>query len=127
MNEKKEKVKILVVDDNKFARMSISMSLDSETYIFIEAADGLDGLKKLEENPDVKLIIADYYMPNMDGLAMCEEIRKKSDHKKIPIFMVTTESSKAIQEKGKQVGVMAWMCKPVDKQKLMHIINALNI
>ncbi|MBF0299259.1 MAG: response regulator [Oligoflexia bacterium] len=122
-----DKKKILIIDDNKFARMAISSSLDNEVYTFIEAKDGIEGIEKLQQNPDVKLVIADYYMPNMDGLTMCEEIRKNKEYDKIPIFMVTTESSKSIQERGKRAGVMAWMCKPVDKQKLLHILNALNI
>lgn len=112
MNEK-----ILVVDDSATVRDSVKQALLASSFVVIEAVDGLDGLKKLGENSDVKLIICDVNMPNMDGLSMCAKL--KETNSSIPIFMLTTEANAEMKEKGKAYGVRAWMIKPFNGEKMI--------
>ncbi len=66
---------ILVVDDEREIVDAIEFYLKSESYNVIKAYDGLDALEKLIEN-DIKLIIMDIMMPNLDGLKTTMKIRE---------------------------------------------------
>lgn len=106
--------KILVVDDSLTIRGQVKTMLTSNGYEVVEASDGLDGLEKIGQNLDVKLIICDVNMPQMDGLTMCQKVRSKEEFKTVPIFMLTTESSPDMKAKGKEIGITAWIIKPFD-------------
>ncbi len=70
-------MKILLVDDAMFIRMSLEKILDDSEYKFeyIEAGDGIQAIEKYkEENPDI--VIMDISMPNMDGIEAVKSIRE---------------------------------------------------
>ncbi len=69
--------KILVVDDSQIFRKRISDLLAVHQFKVFQAGDGIQALKILKENPDMKMVITDYNMPNMDGLGLIKEIRSR--------------------------------------------------
>ena len=84
--------KILVVDDDEQIRTFLIKSLEFEGYQIISASDGVEGWKILQgEKPD--LVILDVRMPGMDGIEVLEKIRGDTEFKKIPVIMLTGESS----------------------------------
>jgi two-component system chemotaxis response regulator CheY len=117
--------KILLVDDSVTLRMSLKEPLEKEGFEVIEAEDGVDGLKSLDENPDTKLVISDVNMPNMDGLEMVEKIKAIEKYKFIPILMLTTEGAAAVKQKGIELGVKAWAIKPIKAQKIISAAKKL--
>ena len=68
---------VLVVDDSSTMREIVSGYLGKHGFDVALAADGRDGLAQLRADPDIKLVLSDINMPNMDGLAMAEKIRKE--------------------------------------------------
>lgn len=68
---------ILVVDDDSLVRTMISELLYVRQYRVINAADGQTALKVIEQYPEVKLIITDFTMPNMDGCQFCQRVRER--------------------------------------------------
>jgi len=77
--------KILAIDDSKIILKLIESSLESAGFQVITAENGKQGfLKATAEKPD--LIITDIMMPEMDGLTLCEEIRKNPQTQNIPIL-----------------------------------------
>ena len=98
------------------------MLANSEWQI-IEALDGNDGLEKLEANPDVSLIFSDINMPWMNGLEMVEQIKQKEQFKAIPIYMLTTESAPESLEQAKNLGVNAYLVKPIQQAQLLAIVK----
>ena len=76
---------ILVVDDDKEIVKAIEIYLKREGYNVIKAYDGLEAVKKVNENL-VHLVILDIMMPNKDGLSALKEIRKE---KSIPIILLS--------------------------------------
>ncbi|MBF0441497.1 MAG: response regulator [Oligoflexales bacterium] len=115
--------KILIVEDSQDTRTQLANVLLSEKYEVIEAHDGEDGLSKLKSNPDVNLIISDFYMPSMNGLDMCQKIKNEVEFQKIPLMMLTTESSDELRSRGKDVGVLAWIVKPFCASGILNAIN----
>jgi CheY-like chemotaxis protein len=64
--------KILVAEDEPMLRCLIVESLELAGFAVVEAGDGLEALDRLGENPDVRLLLSDVKMPNMDGYALAE-------------------------------------------------------
>ena len=118
-------VKILVVDDSQTARKIVTDQLTKIGMDVIEAEDGNDGLKKLEENPGIQLIFSDINMPWMNGLEMVEKIKELDAYKSLPICMLTTESAVDSREKAKELGVNAFLVKPVKGAQLMAVVKNL--
>lgn len=113
---------ILIVDDAQTIRHLARFALSKGGYSVVEAEDGVQGLKALENNA-VDLIITDLNMPNMNGLDMCKAVKSNDRTKNIPIFMLTTESSQDIAQQGKEIGVMAWIVKPFIPEKLLSAVQ----
>ena len=112
-------IKILFVDDSSTIREMVESSLIEIGYIDIQSAD--DGVEALalcaEEEYD--FIITDINMPNMDGIELISKLRDTLDYMSTPIMVLTTEWSREMKEKGKQVGATSWIVKPFDT-KLLH-------
>ena len=85
----------------------------------------LNGLRVLEQHSDVRLIICDVNMPEMDGITMCENISKDASCNHIPIVMLTTQSSPELKAKGKSFGVIAWVTKPYKPATLLGGIKKI--
>lgn len=102
---------ILIVDDSKLNRETLSRILDSR-YKVVEAENGAVALKRLRKRPDeVILIILDIVMPVMDGFAFMEEIKKDENLKKIPIVVTTTENDFETERKCLSFGVWDFIPK----------------
>lgn len=104
--------KILVVDDSSMIRLIVSKATKKLGYEAIEASNGQEGLDQLQKNDDISLILSDVNMPVMDGLEMVSQIKESESFKYIPIVMLTTESKDSLKQKGRELGVKAWMVKP---------------
>ena len=112
-------IKILYVDDSRLIRDMVESALIEYGYLNIQSAD--DGVEALElsEQEDYDFIITDINMPNMDGLELIRNLRNKLDYISTPILVLTTERSKEMKRKGKEVGATSWMVKPFNA-KLLH-------
>jgi two-component system, chemotaxis family, chemotaxis protein CheY len=119
--------KILIVDDSETIRIQLKTDLtgSDSSYEVIEAYDGLNGLEVLNANKDIKLIICDVNMPEMDGLTMCEEVHKDESFNTIPIIMLTTQCSSEMKTRGKANGVIAWITKPHKPKTLLGGIKKI--
>lgn len=85
---------ILVVDDMRDIRKIVQNFLQKMGFTRIsEAEDGLQAIKHLEAG-EFGLIIADWNMPNMNGLELLDAVRNNDNWKNIPFIMLTAEASK---------------------------------
>lgn len=115
--------KILIVDDSELQRAQIKAVLIGAGHEVIEAGDGSQGLEQLNKNSNVQLIICDVNMPVMDGMTMCIKVSETGKFPNLPIFMLTTETSVDLKERGKKAGVRAWIVKPFVNEKLLGAIS----
>jgi len=114
--------KVLVVDDSNSIRDMVSFTLKSAGFETVEARDGQDGLNKAQGST-FDLVISDVNMPIMDGITLCQELRKLSNFKFTPILMLTTESSGDMKMRGKAAGATGWLVKPFNPEKLLATIK----
>lgn len=115
---------VLIVDDASLIRSVASKAAESVGYNVITASDGTEGLERLKEN-QIDLVFSDVNMPQMGGLEMVEHIKADPANKFLPIVMLTTESSQELKDKGKALGVKAWLVKPFNKDKFLLALEKL--
>jgi two-component system chemotaxis response regulator CheY len=118
-------MKILIVDDSETARAQLRKDLEAKGYQVVEGSDGIEGITRLSQNSDVKLIISDVNMPQMDGLTMAKKIHETPESKAMPILIMTTESTPDMKAKGKEAGVLAWVTKPYKPEKLLAAVEKI--
>ena len=116
--------KILVADDAGLIRMVTKKAIEEAGHEAVVVENGAEGLEALKHH-QFDLIFSDVNMPIMGGLEMVENIKKVQAYKFIPIVMLTTESSDELKEKGKALGVKAWMLKPFNKEKFIMVLQKL--
>ncbi len=113
---------IVVVDDFRNTRSIVVNSLEKEGFIVLEAVDGLEGLK-LFDGKEIDLLVTDLNMPNLDGLELAAEIKTIPQYRFIPILILSTETSKEMKQKAKEIGVTGWVQKPFQINRFMMFIN----
>ncbi len=101
---------VLVVEDDNLARKSLAAELEEKGLEVKQAANGKLGLEiALDIKPD--LIVSDVRMPEMDGLAMVEELRKDSWGKDVPVIMLTTDEAADSVNEAMRAGVTVYLPK----------------
>ena len=113
---------ILAVDDSGSLRQMVVFSLNAAGYQVIEAVDGEDALNKAKTNV-VDLVLTDQNMPKMDGLTLIKSLRSLSTYQKVPILMLTTESSDEMNALGRAAGATGWLVKPFDPKRLLDVVQ----
>ena len=114
-------VKILIVDDDMHIRELIKLYLEDEQFEVIEKSNGQLAYKYLEEHR-VDLMILDIMMPKMDGLTLCQEVRKLQD---VPILMITAKDQSQDRISGFKAGTDDYLTKPFDPVEMVFRVKAL--
>jgi signal transduction histidine kinase/DNA-binding response OmpR family regulator len=115
--------KILIVDDDMRNIFALTSVLEEKGSDVVVARNGKEGIKKLDENQDIDLILMDIMMPEMDGYAAIGEIRKKERHKKTPIIAITAKAMKDDKQKCIDAGANEYLTKPIDIDKLISLLR----
>ncbi|NPA49612.1 MAG: response regulator [Thermodesulfobacteria bacterium] len=118
-------MKVLVVDDSKSIRQIERRYLSKMGYEVVEAENGEDALKVLEENPDVALILLDWHMPVMNGYEFLKKIRANEKWNHVKIMMVTTENQEKSVIDAIMAGANEYLMKPFDQEMLESKIRWL--
>tara|TARA_B100001057_G_C22662123_1_gene876369 strand:+ start:292 stop:969 length:678 start_codon:yes stop_codon:yes gene_type:complete len=120
----KEKIKILIVDDEPDILEILKLNLQSEGYKVSTAENGKKALKKVDKiNPD--LIVLDLMMPIMDGIETCERLRLDSRYKNTLIMFLTARAEDYSQIAALDVGADDYITKPVKPRVFLSKIKSL--
>lgn len=110
------RTRILVVDDEEAVRCAVAELLTSLGYAVETAAGGLAALGKLQQPFD--LVLLDVTMPDLDGFAVAERIRRRYAMDDLPIIIVTALNDRAARLRAVEVGVNDFVGKPVEPYEL---------
>ncbi len=94
--EKNSGTKILVVEDSKFFRKVVSDLLIIHRYQVLNASNGVEALEVLGENPDIKLVLTDFNMPEMDGFALTQKIREQYKKDQLAIIGISSNENELL-------------------------------
>ncbi|MBU4351965.1 MAG: response regulator [Nanoarchaeota archaeon] len=117
---------IMIVDDEKEIRDLIEMVLKSEGFKLIKASNGKDCLTKLNQyKPD--LILLDFFMPDMSGRQVLEEIRKNPKTKNLKVaFLTVANFSNAGVKEIERMKALDYIKKPFKPEELVKRVKALS-
>jgi CheY-like chemotaxis protein len=115
--------KILLVDDdirNIFATTSI---LERHQINVLFAENGKIGIKLLQENPDIGVVLMDIMMPEMDGYETIRQVRRMPGYENLPIIALTAKAMVGDREKALDVGASDYITKPIDTDHLFSLLR----
>lgn len=115
---------VLVVDDNETVRMLMKQALVRAGYKVLEAADGEVALELLETKV-INLLLLDVRMPEMDGIELCTELRRRWDSLTLPVIFVTGLADREARVWCKAVGGDEFLTKPMDETELLIRVDNL--
>lgn len=119
--------KILIVDDDQSVRETYRAFLSKYGFTFLEAANGVEALAALKRGK-VDLVLTDNQMPEMDGLTLCETVKKTPELAEMPVIII---SARLIKEEdailGYKLGADDYIAKPVSvpmlRAKVLAVLN----
>ena len=118
----KETARILVVDDEEHLAAGIRENLEAEGYRAEVAHDGLAGLGRVREQR-FDLVLLDVMMPNMDGVQLCEQMRR--DGLQTPVLFLTVKNDVADRVRGFEAGGDDYLAKPFHLKELLLRVAAI--
>ena len=115
--------RILIVDDMESVRILLSVLLQDTDFEFLEAASGEEALIRCTSDPPPDIVLLDLFMPKMDGIQCCREIKSLS--LQIKVVMLTTVGEEAYLKKAEGAGCDGYVIKPFRKAALLETLQKL--
>jgi len=115
-------IRILIADDDPDIRDVLKITLTEENYETIEAKNGEEALEIIRSKP-LDLVLLDYKMPKMDGLQLCDLIKKDLLLAHLPIIMVTGKGEISDKIDGIDSGADDYIVKPFEPKELLARIR----
>jgi CheY-like chemotaxis protein len=112
---------ILIVDDEPLIAMALEAALEDEGYGVSTAANGLQGLDRLDREPRPDLVLMDIMMPVMNGIAMLGEMSARPELCAIPVIILTSIPRESIA--ASKANVVGMMRKPFSLIELLGKIE----
>jgi diguanylate cyclase (GGDEF)-like protein len=104
--------RMLVVDDTRTFREYASGLLQQHGYLTLCARDGIEALELLRSNPEIRLVVTDYQMPRMDGIAMVQEMRKLRSADDLAIVAMSDSADAGVLARFLKNGANDFLRKP---------------
>ena len=124
---KNHNIKVLVVDDSLVARKQCSKLLKKYLFQVCEANGAKQAIKQLIDNPDIKLVITDYNMPEVDGFELVKLLRGKYDKQDLTIIGLSGDGNALLSAKFIKNGANDFLRKPFIQEefycRIMHNIE----
>ena len=123
MSEQRAAKKILIVDDDRACRVlarAVLQTLDPPCDI-IEASGGQQALRMIETSlPDIVLL--DILMPDLDGVSICDAVKRNQLTKRTKILMITARRDERMLRAGLLAGADDYITKPFTRQQLLAAV-----
>lgn len=115
---------ILIIDDSITVRFELSGILTEAGHVVVEAGNGDQALERFRETPEIALIICDYNMPGgLNGLDTLEIIYAECGEKRPASFMLSTDASATLKDRGRKIGLTGWMLKPFNGDNVVKVVT----
>jgi len=115
---------VLVVDDDVRNVFALTSALELHGMNVLYADNGKDGIRLLEEHPEIDLVLMDVMMPDMDGNQTTTAIRQAPQFSRLPILFLTAKAMPGDRDKSIAAGASDYITKPVDLDQLLTVMRA---
>ena len=117
-----DRPKVLCIEDDPAIVELLVEVLEDEGFETIEAADGVEGIRKFAERPDI--ILCDVDMPHMNGFGVLSELRKSAGQlRNVPFLFITAYGSRESHLQARRLGCDDFLTKPLDFELVVEIIR----
>lgn len=125
---REEKPQILIVDDSEMNRAILSEILCGD-YRILEAADGEECLKKMQQYMgDIALVLLDLMMPKMNGFEVLDFMNRNHAIEDLPVIMISGEDSEASVRRAYEMGVSDYVARPFDARVVYRrVFNTIKL
>ncbi len=120
-------MRALIVDDSRAMRTLLRNIMRELGFEVTEAANGLEGLDRLQEDPHVDVALVDWNMPVMDGLEFVKAMRRHRQLAEIKVMMVTAENDMAKMARALMVGADEYAMKPLTRDAIIGKLGLLGL
>src|SRR5262245_26914286 len=120
-------MRALVIDDSRAVRIIIRQILREIGIEVLEAANGVEALEQIENNPGIELMLVDWNMPEMNGFDFIRAIRSNRAYDAVRILMVTSEAQGEQVTRALNAGANEYLMKPFTKDVLVAKLNLLDV
>ncbi len=115
--------RILVIDDDAVQRVLLNAVFRKQGLEVLQAANGQEGIRLAREQmPD--LIVSDVNLPEMDGFAILNNLRKEPITATIPFIIITANPNEADQRRARESGANGYLPKPISIADLQALVNS---
>lgn len=120
--------KALVVDDSRAIRMILGKILKGLGFDVLEASNGREALELIDvEKTAVTLVLADWNMPEINGLELLKQLRQRPELASLVVVMVTTETELDQMSAALEAGANEYIMKPFTKDILVEKLELVGI
>src|SRR3954470_9194809 len=113
--------KILIVEDDPAVRDVLKIALEREGMTVEAVGDGEAALKRFRLTNSLDLVVLDIMLPDIDGITLCQELRRSSD---VPVIMLTAREGERNVVLGLEVGADDYVTKPVSPAEVVSRVRA---
>jgi HAMP domain-containing protein/signal transduction histidine kinase/DNA-binding response OmpR family regulator len=116
--------KVLIVDDDMRNIFALAAVVEEYGMTHVWAENGRDAIRLVETDEDIDVVLMDIMMPEMDGMATMQAIRKLPAGRDLPMIAVTAKAMKGDREKCIEAGAWDYLSKPVNTNDLLTVLRA---
>jgi len=119
--------KLLIVDDEAHIRMLIEQTLEDledEGVDLLFAENGEEALNLIKEE-EPNLVFLDVMMPKMNGMEVCQIVKKELDLSHVYIILLTAKGQEVDRQKGLDMGADRYMTKPFDPDEMLAVAEEI--
>ncbi len=118
--------KIAIIEDDVAIAQMYRIKFEAEGFVVETAENGVYGLELIQEmQPD--MVLLDLMMPEMNGIDLVKEIRRRSDYDDVPLMMVTTETEMERMAAAFVAGANEYLMKPFDREAILEKLQILGV
>lgn len=117
----------LIIDDSRAMRSILGRMLRGLGFEVVEAANGRDAIKRLQETKKVELALVDWNMPEMNGFEFIQAVRAEHSYDRVLLIMVTTETEMEQISKALEAGANEYVMKPFTQEAILEKLQMLGM
>jgi chemotaxis family two-component system sensor histidine kinase/response regulator PixL len=116
---------ILVVDDSRAIREKVSLTLQNADYQVLQARDGQEALRCLAQHPNVRLVMSDIEMGNLNGFEFLRNRLQNPQIAHIPVIILSSHTSPEYRQLAQKLGAVAYLNLPYEPKSLLKTIATI--
>ena len=117
-------MRVLIAEDARDQRLLLKALLKKQGYDVVDTENGAEALKALQENPDIRLVVSDWIMPEMDGPELCRQVRSDAFERYVYVILLTGHEDQDAFIQGLEAGADDFVHKPLNADELRVRLKA---